>query len=117
MSRARLRENSSTSTLPIFIGSWDGARKGRSSLLANYLAARLAAGSANAALCADIVTQTCSRRHGLRQSATQGIFMGNPWRPRKRFKTRRAAPAVLVSTYYHAILGPWMTSQGIFITY
>src|SRR5580704_9063856 len=38
MSRARLRENSSTSTLPIFIGSWDGARKGRSSLPANYLA-------------------------------------------------------------------------------
>src|ERR1700726_2738752 len=26
MSRARLRENSSTSTLPIFIGSWDGDR-------------------------------------------------------------------------------------------
>ena len=61
--------------------------------------------------------QTLLRRHGLRQSATQGIFMGNPGRPRKRFKTRRAAPAVLVSTYYHAILASWMTSQGIFITY
>src|SRR5580700_11902972 len=52
MSRARLRENSSTSTLPIFIGSWDGARKRRSSLLANYLAQE----PANATLCADIVT-------------------------------------------------------------
>jgi hypothetical protein len=61
--------------------------------------------------------QTFLRRHGLRQSAAQGIFMGSPWRLSKRFWTRGAAPAVLVSTYYHAILTPWMTSQPIFITY
>src|ERR1700722_8933747 len=92
MSRARLRENSSTSTLPIFIGSWDGARKGRSSLLANSLAAPLAAGPAKAALCAHIVTaEHCYRRNGLHQSAAQGIFMGSPWRPRKRSEPPRGA--------------------------
>src|SRR4029077_15710429 len=104
MSRARLRENSSTSTLPIFIGSWDGARKGRSSLMA----ARLAAGPANAALYG---------RHGLRRPAAQGIFMSTSWRLVKRLEPRRVAPAVLVWTYYQASVRAWTSSQGTFITY
>src|SRR5580704_4585120 len=108
MSRARLRENASTSTLPIFIGSWDGARKGRSSLMAVPSAAGLQKRP---------FAQTLLRRHGLRQSAAQGIFMGSPWRPLERPDARRVAPAVLVSTYYHAILGAWMTSQPIFLTH
>src|SRR5580692_10870794 len=108
MSRARLRENASTSTLPIFIGSWDGARKGRSSLMAEPSAAGLQKRP---------FAQTLLRRHGLRQSAAQGIFMGSPRRPLERSKARRGPPAVLVSTYYDAILIPRMSSQPIFITY
>src|ERR1700734_708750 len=107
MSRSRLRENASTSTLPIFIGSWDGARKGRSSLLAN---------SWPQGLQKRPFAQTYYGRHGPRQSAAQGIFMGSPWRPLERSAARRVGPAVLVSTYYHAILAAWMTSQPIFVT-
>jgi hypothetical protein len=44
-----------------------------------------------------------SCRNGLREAETQGIFMGNKWWRLAQFMACRAAPNVLVSTYYWAI--------------
>src|ERR1700731_491053 len=85
MSRARLRENSSTSTPPIFIGSWDGARKGRSSLMANYLTALLAAGPARAALYAEMACAGQPRKASL--WAIRGGTLGGPGRAARRLRS------------------------------
>jgi hypothetical protein len=66
-----------------------------------------------AALCADMVIADMACASQPRKASLWAIRGG----PLSGFKTRGAVPEVLVSTYYYAILRPWMTSQPIFITY